>query len=63
MAPLTVPVYLTGSAREGYQTGLDVLAGRMAVEDAGDVWLSHADRSHSAGVNFDRGYALSGAPR
>ena len=52
------------TAREdGAKAGAEVLAGRLTPEEAGDLWVAVADRSHTAGVAWMRGYDGSGAPR
>lgn len=61
MAP-TAPFH-SSAYEAGFKAGTQVLSGRLAVEDAGDRWVRWADRSHSAGVEFDRGYDASGATR
>ena len=58
---------MTWNTFYGFTAGSDVarevLAGRMTPEQAGDVWVRTADRSHDAGDAFLAAYDAAGAPR
>lgn len=54
---------LTTAAAAGTTAGLAVIAGTLAVEDAGDLWVTFADRSHEAGESFLRAFDATGAKR
>lgn len=47
----------------GQKAGQQVLEGQMQAEQAGDLWVQHADHSHESGVSFMAGYDSTGAPR
>jgi hypothetical protein len=57
------PLFFSAAEEAGYNTGLAVLAGKVAVEVAGDRWVKWADRSIGQGVAFERGYDSTGATR
>lgn len=47
----------------GRDNAAEVLAGRMTAEEAGDVWVEIADRSHSDGAAYLSAYDSAGGPR
>lgn len=54
---------LNPATEAGRNAGLAVLAGTLQAEDAGDLWLAWADRSHAAGAAFLRAFDATGAER
>lgn len=50
-------------AEAGRQMARKVKCGEATPEQAGDLWVSIADRSHEAGAAFLSAYDAEGAPR
>jgi hypothetical protein len=59
----TRPFFFSAAEEAGHEAGLVVLAGTLSVEEVGDLWLAHADRSYAAGRSFERAYDATGADR
>jgi hypothetical protein len=47
----------------GWEAGTANKAGLMTPEEAGDIWLAYADRSHEAGCAFLASYVAAGGDR
>lgn len=59
----TLSIHASDAEIAGHKAGVAVLAGKLAVEKAGDQWVRWADRSYAQGRAFERGYEATGAQR
>lgn len=56
LAPKEGIMFQTTATAAGAQAAADVVAGIITDEQAGDQWVTFADRSHTAGIDWQRGY-------